>query len=253
MNEFLVNLRKRNGVLYWFGCLNILLSILCIFLSILDDRSILNENAWKRPLNYYIYSCITLWSLGWLIDIINSKKYIRLVSWVLAISILIESTLVFIQAYKGEKAFLDVTSPSNLLIQKCMMLLDFTFCMSIFLIVVMLFVQKKMPVSQHYTWGVRKGVLVFFFFTALGFYLNFWSGSSAQMNKQLSILSEIHWNQRSNNSRWSLMMGLTSLQFIPLISNYALKKKNQVVIFSIIYFLLALLLFFSFQFNLFKI
>jgi hypothetical protein len=253
MNDFLVNLRKRNGVLYWFGCLNILLSILCIFLSIVDERSILNENAWKRPLNYYIYSCITLWSLGWLIDIINSKKYIRLLSWVLAISILIESTLVFIQSYKGEKAFLDVTSPSNLLIQKCMMVLDFTFCISIFLIVVLLFAQKKMPVSQHYTWGVRKGVLIFFLFTALGFYLNFWGDSTAQMNKQLSILSEIHWNQMSNHSRVSLMMGLFSLQLIPLTSNYALKKKNQVIFFSIIYFLLALLLFFSFQFNLIKI
>lgn len=116
------------------------------------------------------------------------------------------------------------------------------FCFDFFSEHPIAFYSEKMPVSQQYTWGVRLGYLIFLWplcmelAAQLFMYHNFGISFS-----RFTFLMD-QWNSPVGGLRIAYLMGIFALQILPLTSNYVFKKKREVQLFSLCYFLCMFLL-----------
>jgi len=97
-----------------------------------------------------------------------------------------------------------------------------------------------MPISQHYTWGLRMGLLNFVVYTVAGLIMfaklsNSNGGIDSDSGKIL-----LNWGSKHGDLKIVQFMGVHSLQIIPLLSYYLFTKKTQVINFSVLYFLAIL-------------
>jgi hypothetical protein len=50
--QFLIQLKQRNPLLFWYGVLNFLAAIICAVLTQTTDITILNINAFVKPMKF---------------------------------------------------------------------------------------------------------------------------------------------------------------------------------------------------------
>ena len=125
-----------------------------------------------------------------------------------------------------------------------LIILEALFLLLVFIFCVRVFKQHKMPISQHYTWGVRMGLLIFCFTIAVDFLVHYFIFNGIgyqQSDDYLRIINQ--WDHPVGGLRLFYLMGIFSLQSIPMVSFYIFSKKKEVIIFSICYFVCMLLMF----------
>jgi hypothetical protein len=240
MRLFLVELFKRDKILFWLGWTHFLMFFLCLGLLIFNHDIIAGENAWAKPTRYYLSSGTSLWTFGWFLHFINSKSQIKIFSSLIAATMFFETTIIFVQSISGIHSHFNTSDPFNAMMNLLLLLLMLIFLITVTYITILFFKQKKMPISQHYTWGLRMGLLNFVVFTAAGLIMfaklsNSIGGIGNDSGKIL-----FNWSSKHVDLRIVHFMGVHSLQIIPLLSYYLFTKKIQVINFSALYFLATL-------------
>jgi len=240
MRLFLPELYKRNMLLFWMGWIHFLMFFFCLGLLSFNHNLIAGESAWAKPARYYLSSGISTWTLGWIIYHINSKTLIKVLSWLIAVSLLFETTVIFIQSYRGVPSHFNTSDPFNSMMNVLLLSFILLFLITISYITFLFFSQKKMPVSQHYTWGLRLGLLNFVVFSVTGLIMFAKMTHSVGGNGNESGIMLFNWSLKHGDLRIAHFMGVHSLQIIPILSYYLFSKKVQVINFSILYFLVTL-------------
>jgi hypothetical protein len=243
MREFFIELRKRNNLLFLFGFINLILAIIFIFVWAFDKSIILGENAFLKPIRYFVTSGIFAFTIGWITYYINVKSFKTLTNWLFIISVVIENTIILLQAYRGVPSHFNVSDPFNKLMYGLMVFSFAIFVFTIGLITIKLFTQKKMPISQHFTWGLRMGFLVFMLCSSIGIYMLKIMSHTIGGTDGGPGLFFFNWSTKFGDLRVAHFLGMISIVVIPLVSYYFHTKKNQVILFSICYLLAVLLIF----------
>ncbi len=240
MRLFLPELYKRNILLFWMGWIHFVMFFFCLGLLSFNHDLIAGESAWAKPCRYYLSSGISIWTLGWIMYHINSKTQIKVFSWLIAATLLFETTIIFIQSYRGVPSHFNTSDPFNSMMNVLLFSFMLLFLITISYITFLFFNQKKMPVSQHYTWGLRLGLLNFVIFSVAGIIMFAKMSHSIGGNGNDSGIMLFNWSLKHGDLRIALFMGIHSIQIIPLLSYYLFTKKIQVINFSILYFLATL-------------
>ncbi len=242
MKKLFKDLQKRNKVLFWFGISQLIIVIICLFSSIYSDNVILGVNAFSKPLKYSFSSMITCWSLCWILYYMESSSVKKSVSWIIGISVLLENLIILIQSFRTEPAHYNMSTPLNSLMSVLIIFFMLIFSLTLIRVAVLFFNQQKFPVSQHYTWGVRLGVLIFVSSSILigGMMFGMMSHTIGGNDGDIG-LPFLNWSSKYGDLRVAHFLGVHALQVIPLLSYYVFKKKNSVVYFSILYILLILI------------
>lgn len=240
MRLFLPELYKRNTLLFWMGWIHFVMFFFCMGLLSFNNSLIAGESAWAKPARYYLSSGISIWTFGWFIYHINSKTQIKVISWLIAISLLVETTVIFIQSYRGVPSHFNNSDPFNSMMNGLMMSLMFVFLITVTYLTLLFFNQKKMPISQHYTWGLRMGLLNFVVFSVAGIIMFAKMSHAIGDSDNHSGIILFNWSLNHGDLRIAHFMGVHSLQIIPFLSYYLFSKKIQVINFSILYFLVGL-------------
>jgi hypothetical protein len=240
MRLFLVELFKRDKILFWLGWTHFLMFFFCLGLLIFNHDIIAGENAWAKPTHFYLSSGISLWTFGWFLHFINSKSQIKVFSWLIAATLFFETTIIFVQSIRGISSHFNTSDPFNAMMNGLLLLLMLIFLITVTYITFLFFKQKKMPISQHYTWVLRMCLLNFVVFTVAGLIMfsklsNSNGGIDSDSGKIL-----LNWGSKHGDLKIVQFMGVHSLQIIPLLSYYLFTKKTQVINFSVLYFLAIL-------------
>lgn len=239
MRLFLPELYKRNTLLFWMGWVHFVMFFFCLGLLSFNHSLIAGENAWAKPARYFLSSGISIWTFGWFIYHINSKTQIKVISWLIAMSLLFETTTIFIQSYRGVPSHFNNSDPFNSMMNGLMIIFMLVFLITVIYITILFFNQKKMPISQHYTWGLRMGLLIFTIFSVTGIIMFAKMTHSIGGNDANSGMILFNWSLKYGDLRIAHFMGVHSLQIIPILSYYLFSKKIQVINFSILYFLVT--------------
>ena len=240
MRLFLVELFKRDKILFWLGWTHFLMFFFCLGLLIFNHDIIAGENAWAKPTRYYLSSGISLWTFGWFLQFINSKSQIKVFSWLIAATLFFETTIIFVQSIRGVPSHFNTSDPFNAMMNGLLLSLILIFLLTVICITFLFFKQKKMPISQHYTWGLRMGLLNFVIFSFVGIIMYARMSHSIGGNGNDRGIMLFNWSLKHGDLRIAHFMGVHSLQIIPLLSYYLFNKKAQVINFSVLYFLATL-------------
>jgi hypothetical protein len=101
ISDVLIELKRRNTLLYYSGLINIIGFIICIPLLVTDDRTITGINAWIKPMKFFLSVAIYLWTFGWLLHYVKSTINKAFISWGILICMAVENIAIVLQAARG--------------------------------------------------------------------------------------------------------------------------------------------------------
>jgi hypothetical protein len=240
MINWLEELRGRNQLLFWTGLYFFLMTVFCLIQAMYSHESILGTANYLKPLKYFTTLCLMSWTLGWLISYADSKTVKKIVPAMASLSMIVYSAIILFQANKSTTSHYNTSSPFNTMMYYVMCVMALLFLISIFVLTFSFFRQRKIKLSQHYTWGIRMGLAIFCLSLLVGMLMVVLGKHSIGGPDGSKGLHFLNWSKKYGDLRVSHLMGLFSLQIIPLLSYYWFKTKVQVLAFSFLYLLVFL-------------
>jgi hypothetical protein len=231
--NFFRELKKRNLFLFWFGIFNFF-GALFVF-SIWGFDKNLSFLIFK-PIKYFLSIGIFSWSIGWSIYYLYPQILRSLYSWIVILTMFIHNGIVLLQTLRGVSVhkynnLLPLDSLLFNLMSGCMLLLF----LCILTLTLHFFFQDKIATSQHYTWGIRMGLVILFCSSLIGGWMLFRMSHTVGGNDGSAGLAFLNWSRRFGDLRVALFFGVHAFQIIPLVSHFFLTTKKQVIVFSVFY------------------
>ena len=241
--KFFIELKKRNPLLFWFGLFNLTVAVLCLILMPFEETKILGVNRWLKPFKFYSSVGILILTLAWLMYYLSDQKKVNRRSKIFVVTMFFENGLIILQAIRSTTSHFNIMSTINGVIFNLMGMFILVFTITIILVCISFFKQKQFSIPPAYVWGIRLGILFFLFFSLEG-------GAMLGLLKHTvggpdggPGLPVVNWSTQYGDLRIAHFIGIHSLQVLPLFGNYFSKTKKQTIIFSVVYFLLASVLF----------
>jgi hypothetical protein len=233
---FFQTLQQRNKWLYVLGCIVFVLGIISLGFLLFDSRTVNGISLWSLPFRFSIASGVYIFTIAWLSYLLNNTRVRKVITAFIFLIFSCFLAIVFIQMINERIIFISRDTPFDQLMNQLSLVLFLFFLILQMWITTLFLKQKKNMHSQHFTWGVRMGFVVFTFFLSILFaYFLF---------KDKNVYLEFLQFERGLpfEIQASFYLGLHSIQIIPLLSYYLFDQKKQVVFFSIGYVVLILVL-----------
>lgn len=227
-------LKHRDPLLFWVGAAMLLALVVCVLLSIGDQRLILGINPWIKPMKFLTSVTIFLWTVGWFMPETENKPRIRNgVRYVIAAAMIIEMVLVILQSARGEASHFNISTPLNMLIFNIMgaVISINTIAMAVFLSIIR---RDTPPQRAGYLWGVRLGVLIFLLASLEGAVIVSNGAHTVGAADGGPGLPFVNWSTRYGDLRVAHFFGMHAMQALPLVGFLA-KSRNLVVATSILW------------------
>ena len=243
--------KNHSPLLYWIVIVHLVLAIVSITSSFMDDRTLMGVNVWMKPLKFSISVAIYILTVGFLMTLYPfSKKKKNLINNIVCWTLLIELGLIIYQASGGVQSHYNISNPFDGLIFAAMGIL-----IAINVIIMALFIfetiRLKLKTPKLLQWAILLGWVIVFFGS--------WVGGQmiSEMSHNIGVedggpgLPLVNWSTIAGDLRVAHFFGLHGLQIIPifalLISNKSkTTTKNQIIIVTV--FGLAYALFVGYTF-----
>jgi hypothetical protein len=243
MKYTLLELKKRNEFLYYFGWVNFTGALLCIPFMWIDNTMILGINAWIKPMKFFLSIGIYCWTMGWLLFYLNAPGKIKPFNYMVLVVFVFEQSYICFQAATGQKSHFNFSSASTILLYSLMGL-------AITILVVwtayfaFLFFRKKFPqLTGSYLWGIRCGIVIFVFFSMGAHFMASSVGHTVGAPDGSSGLPFVNWSTTYGDLRAAHFFGMHALQLLPLFGYYISHNARTTIIVSIIYFVVCVAVF----------
>ncbi|UOQ99520.1 hypothetical protein MUN81_08515 [Hymenobacter sp. 5317J-9] len=211
-------LHRVNPVLSWTGWLNVALAALAVAGLLLDHRLVTGAPAWMKPLKFALSITAFVWTLAWLLADLPqaAQRAVQLISWGVALSMVVEQAVIFVQAARGTTSHYNTGSALN---GALFSLMGIFILVNTLMTVWALYLVWRHPLHgpAGYVWGVRLGLLVFLVGSVLG--------GMMIHNQQHTVgapdggpgLPGLGWSTRAGDLRIAHFLGMHALQVLPLL------------------------------------
>jgi hypothetical protein len=243
MKNFLIELKKRNALLYWYGWLCLAGTLICLLLVQLTDTIVLGINAFIKPAKFFISITIFCWTIAWFMDYLNKQRKVRVYSWMVIFVMSFELFVITWQAANGRLSHFNISTP---LYQILFMLMGIAISILVAwtgYIGYLFFRQKTFTVPMPYIWGIRLGIILFVIFSFEGGIMASHLSHTVGAPDGGEVLPVINWSKHYGDMRVAHFIGMHALQVLPLFGFFIAKNNRGVQLFSAAYFLFATLLF----------
>ncbi len=244
LREFLIELKVRNKILFWFGWLNILMLVTAIALYFIDSTAITGINAWIKPMKFAISIVIYSWTFAWLLHYLPSTRKINFISRGIVVCMLVENSLIFMQAARGVRSHFNVTSAFDGMIFSIMggFILINTF---LIIYTIILFFSRNIKMESSLLWAWRAGLIFFFLGGISGGVMSGILHHTMGGEDGGPGLPFLNWSTLFGDIRSAHFITLHGLQAIPLSALVFMKlskenAKTLVLLFSIVYLAICL-------------
>ncbi|MDO7848099.1 hypothetical protein Q5H92_17165 [Hymenobacter sp. M29] len=211
-------LHRANPVLAWTGWVNVALAVLALALLLIDHRLITGAPAWMKPLKFALSILAFAWTLGWLLADLPpaAQRAVQLLSWGVAVSMVVEQGVIFVQAARGTTSHYNASSALNGVLFGLM---------GIFILVNTLMTawalwlvwRHPLPGPASYAWGVRLGLLLFLVGSVLGGMMIHHNQHTVGAPDGGPGLPGLGWSTRAGDLRIAHFLGMHALQVLPLL------------------------------------
>jgi len=216
ISSFYHELVNRNKLLAYVGLVHLMLFIIFLGLSLVDTRTVLGINTWIKPMKFALSIWIYLWTIGWYLHYLrDNKRSVRFISWSIAISMMVEMVCISSQAARGVHSHFNTTTAYDGMIFS--MMGNFIAINTLLLIfATILFFVKKPDLPAAYLWGIRIGLLLLLFSSAIGGMMIGNNAHSIGVADGGAGLPFVNWSREGGDLRIAHFIGIHGLQAIPL-------------------------------------
>ncbi|WP_210517448.1 hypothetical protein [Hymenobacter terricola] len=218
-------LHRVNPVLSGTGWANVALAVLALALLPFDHRVVTGVLVWIKPLKFCLSIIAFAWTLGWLLaDLpLAAQRSVRRLSWGVAVSMVAEQGVIFVQAARGTTSHYNIRSAFDGALFSVMgIFIAVNTVMTIW--AVYLAWRHRPHGPAGYVWGLRLGLLLFLLGSVLG--------GMMIHNMQHAVgapdggpgLPGLGWSTRAGDLRTAHFVGMHALQALPLLG-WALSRR----------------------------
>lgn len=246
ISSFFIELKQRNALLFYFGCLNILLFFICYSLYLFSEARVMGINVWIKPMKFALSIAMYVLTFGWLLAYLRDYKKRIVISWVVLISMAVEMVVIFYQASRGQLSHYNISSGFNAFLFGTMgTFIGINSVINLFT-VMLFFNRNEVSLRDAELLAWRMGLLIFF----LGGLSGGWMIS--QMAHTVGApdggpgLPFVNWSTVAGDIRVAHFVTLHGLQVIPLVTFWLAARSPQPVKtvwwFSVFYILICIAL-----------
>lgn len=239
MTEFLQQLKFRNEMLFYFGLVCFLISILFLVLTKTTTTLVYGVNAWYKPFKFAFSTLTFAWAMAWYCAYIPHFN-VKLFNWVIILLLGFEIIYIAFQAGKGQLSHYNLSS-SFYATMYSLMAAAATLVTLYTAYVGYLFFKYDFPdLPNYYLWAIRLGIFIFVIFSFEGFLMG------SRLNHSVGALNDnsnwfiLGWSKTVGDLRVSHFIGMHALQVLPLLSYFVFKSCKLTLALSFVYALLAL-------------
>jgi hypothetical protein len=218
VREWLRILHRANPVLSWTGWLNVGLAAGALVLLSLDHRLVTGALVWIKPLKFSLSIIAFTWTLGWLLADLpaTAQPSVRRLSWGIAVSMVVEQVVIFVQAARGTTSHYNISSGLNGMLFSLMgIFIMVNTAMTVWALYLAWRYRPHGPAG--YVWGLRLGLLVFLVGSVLGGFMIHNMQHTVGAPDGGPGLPGLGWSTRAGDLRTAHFLGMHALQALPLL------------------------------------
>jgi hypothetical protein len=214
----------------------ILLALVCAVGLLVDQRTLLGQPIWAKPLKFSVSFALYAPTLAWMISLVRSTRTRRLASragTVVAITSVIEMVAIVGQVVRGRASHFDVATPFDTAVWAVMGTSIAVLWVANLVIAVVLLRERSLPPAT--AWAVRLGLVAALLGMAVAFLMTSPSGyqiTQAEATGSMPAagahavgvpdggpgLPLVGWSTTGGDLRIGHFVGLHALQAIPLLA-----------------------------------
>ncbi len=200
----------------WVGLLQLIVLVFTLVGMAFDQRQLLGINIWIKPAKFLISSTIYLWTIGWLLTLVDAAAVSKaLTGGLMALLILGENIAITGQALRGERSHFNTASSLNATVFGLMGVMILLNTLLLVLLLYWFFANAK-PVPAGALWGCRLGVLLAVLASIEGGYMSMYGAHTVGQADGGPGLPILNWSTTAGDLRISHFIGLHGLQVLPL-------------------------------------
>lgn len=234
--EFLENLQHRNALLFWFGALNLFASLVLLLLIWGKPVEYGGISAWIKPLKFALATCILSWTVAWYCGYLPGSRDLQITSWILVISLGFEVIYIAWKAGQGEASHYNISTPFHSFLYTLMAL---GATLAVGYVGAKFFTGNIPSLPHHYLTAIRIGMVLFVIFSFQGFVMGSRLSHTVGGPDGGAGLPFLNWSRTLGDLRVAHFVGMHALQVLPLLAWYVLKNTKLVIVFGLLYGLLA--------------
>jgi hypothetical protein len=241
--QFLIQLKQRNPLLFWYGVLNFLAAIICAVLTQTTNITVLNINAFIKPMKFYISIGIFVWTMGWLIHYLQMQKKERAFTYMVILIFTFESFVITWQAAGRRLSHFNKDTPAYIALFSLMGIAITILTAWTGYIGYLFFKKKDIDLPPSYVWGIRLGILFFVVFAFEGGLMASLLSHTVGAPDGGKGLPVVNWSRQHGDLRIAHFLGMHTLQIFPLFGYYFAKTGKAVIAFAAVYIMVVLAVF----------
>jgi len=252
LRSLLRELRQRDATLYWVGWLHLVLLLALALIAPFDQRIVTGINPWIKPMKFSFSNAAFLWTVGWFQGyLLGPHRTKRLVSFGISLAMLAEIVLITMQAARGTTSHYNVATAFDAVVFAWMGLMIALNTMLVALFLLLYFFARRAPLPAAFLWGIWLGLLLFLAGSLEGLVMIARGSHTVGAPDGGQGLPWVNWSTQAGDLRATHLLGLHSLQVIPLVGWLVSRLRNislpaqvvSVVAFAALYASLAVHLF----------
>ena len=238
MTEFINNLKKRNEMLFYFGLICLVSSIVFLALTQFSNLQVYNVSAWYKPFKFAFSIFLFAWTMAWYCYYLPSFN-INYFNWTVIILLGFEIVYIAFQANKGQLSHFNLSTPVYATLYIAMALAASLVTIYTAYIGILFFKFDFPALPNNYLWAIRLGILIFVVFSFEGFVMGSRLTHTIGGESGGAAIPLLNWSTKFGDPRIAHFIGMHALQVLPLLSYYLFKNTKATIAVAILYGLLA--------------
>lgn len=236
--EFLIQLKNRNEMLFYFGLANLFVSLVFIVLANVTTTSLNGVNVWFKPFKFALSTTSYCWAMAWYCHYLPDFNFDSF-NWTILTTLGFEVIYIAFRASRAELSHYNSSSSTASILFSAMVFAAILATAYTGYVAILFFLNSFPTLPGYYLWSIRLALILFVLFAFEGFAMGAQLSHSVGGSDDSFGIPILNWSRKFGDLRIAHFIGMHSLQVLPLISYYFLKNTRAVLGVALLYSLLS--------------
>jgi hypothetical protein len=237
MFTFIETIKDKNQILFYYGLIMLLGTIITGVLTITSPLQVMGAKAFLKPMKFFLSGFILAWTMGYIMQYLHNQKQVTIYNWVYVVTISYELLAITWQAALGKQSHFNKSTPFNQTVFYLMGFMITVVTTWTAYIGYLFFIQKTFAASQVFIWSIRLGLILTALFAFEGGIMAAMLRHSVGGKDGGAGIPLVNWSKQHGDLRVAHFFGIHALQIIPLLASLLAKNVQQVFVIAILFFL----------------